>query len=448
LITTARARSICRKVMEIGGKRKLEVLLSAEDGGLTRFANNAIHQNVSASDTSVSIRAMRGKKSARVNTNRLDSESLKEVVERAFDLAKIQEPNPDALPLPAAQRYRSVRSYFKATAAFGPAERAAAVRKAVTVCKKRGASAAGAFSTQANLVAVANTRGLFAAGRATVSSLSLTAELDDGAGWAEAVATDVSRIDPALVASRAASRAQASRKAKRSEPGKYTVILEPAAVGDLVLMLGYYSDGFNAMAYVEKRSPFSGKLGRRVLGANFTLTEDPFHRLLPGRGFDLEGMPRKRVPLIEKGVLKGLVHDRVTAKKMKTRSTGHAGLQPAPNGPSVSSLVLEPGKATLEDMVQRSERAILVTHFHYTNMVDLSRLVATGMTRDGTFLIENGKVTHPIRNMRFTQSLTEAFSNILDVGREPVLCEGFFGGGVVTPAMRMKDFTFSSKTEF
>lgn len=449
MITAAGARSICRKVMQIAGKRKAEVILSAEETGLTRFANNAIHQNVTQSDVSVSIRAILGKKTARTNTNRLDRGSLEEAVERAFEVATIQEPNPELLPLPSAQKYRRVRSYFGGTARSTPAERAAAVKGAVGICKKQGASAAGAFSTEANLLAVGNTRGLFAAGRSTLSSFSVTVELDGAAGWAQEMATDVSEVDSRSAAGRAVAKALASRKPKGVEPGEYEVILEPAAVGDLVLMLGYYyADAFNAMAYMERRSPFSGKLGKRVLGRNFSLTEDPFHGLLPGRGFDLEGMPRKRVGLIEKGVLRALVHDRVTAKKMKTRSTGHAGPQPAPSGANVSSLVVSPGGATVEGMVGRSKRGILVTHFHYTNMVDVSKLIATGMTRDGTFLVENGRIIGPLRNMRFTQSLSEAFSNIVEVGKEQVLCEGFFGGGVVATGMRIKDFTFSSETEF
>ena len=448
MITAAGARSICRKVMQIAGKRKAEVILSAEETGLTRFANNAIHQNVTQSDVSVSIRAILGKKTARTNTNRLDRGSLEEAVERAFEVAKIQEPNPDLLPLPSAQKYRRVRSYFGGTARSTPAERAAAVKGAVGICKKQGASAAGAFSTEANLLAVGNTRGLFAAGRSTLSSFSVTVELDGAAGWAQEMATDVSEVDSRSAAGRAVAKALASRKPKGVEPGEYEVILEPAAVGDLVLMLGYYADAFNAMAYMERRSPFSGKLGKRVLGRNFSLTEDPFHGLLPGRGFDLEGMPRKRVGLIENGVLRALVHDRVTAKKMKTRSTGHAAPQPAPSGANVSSLVVRSGGSTVDGMVGRSKRGILVTHFHYTNMVDVSKLIATGMTRDGTFLVENGRIVRPLRNMRFTHSLSEAFSNIVEVGKEQVLCEGFFGGGVVATGMRIKDFTFSSETEF
>jgi len=448
LITAAGARSICRKVMQIAGKRKAEVILSAEETGLTRFANNAIHQNVTQSDVSVSIRAVLGKKTARTNTNRLDRGSLEEAVERAFELAKIQEPNPDLLPLPSAQKYRRVRSYFSGTARYTPAERAAAVKGAVGICKKQGASAAGAFSTEANVLAVGNTRGLFAAGRSTLCSFSITVELDGAAGWAQEMATDVSEVDSRSAAGRAVAKALTSRKPKGVEPGKYEVILEPAAAGDLVLMLGYYADAFNAMAYMERRSPFSGKLGKRVLGRNFSLTEDPFHGLLPGRGFDLEGMPRKRVGLIENGVLRALVHDRVTAKKMKTRSTGHAGPQPAPRGANVSSLIVSSGGSTVEGMVGRSKRGILVTHFHYTNMVDVSKLIATGMTRDGTFLVENGRIVRPLRNMRFTQSLSEAFSNIVEVGKKQVLCEGFFCGGVVATGMRIKDFTFSSETEF
>ena len=448
MITTGGAKAVCKKALEAAGERQAEVIVSAEETGLTRFAANAIHQNVISSDASVSVRAIVGKRSARARTNRLDQGSLKAAVERAFELARTQEPDPEALPLPGPQEYEAVRSYSARTARFSGGDRARVVKEAVEICKRDGASAAGAFSTEANLLAVANTRGLFAASRATLSSFSATVELDGASGWTQQVATDVKRIDAVRAAEEAVSKAKASRGAKRIEPGRYEVILEPAAVGDLVLMLGYFSNAFNAMAYMEKRSPFSGKLGRKVLGKNFTLTEEPFHKLLPGRPFDLEGIPRKQVKLVENGVLAGLVHDRVTAKKMKTKSTGHAGPQPSPEGANVSSLVVKGDDATLDEMIRRSKRAILVTHFHYTNMVDVSRLVATGMTRDGTFFVENGKIVHPVRDMRFTQSLSEAFSNIVEVGKEQVLCEGFFGGGVVATAMRVRDFTFSSETEF
>ncbi len=397
------------------------------------------------SDLAISIRAIIGKKTSRATTNSTDTQSLAQTLERAFDLAKLQDPNPDLLPLPSPQTYRRVRSYSTKTARATPADRAQAVKDAVRICRRKSASAAGAFSTGESLLAVANSKGLFAAGRSTLASFGITVQLDDISGWAEGLSTDVAKLDAPALARRALAKAMAAANPKPIQPGPYEVILEPAAVADLIIFLGL---SFNAMAYLERRSPLTGKLGKLIFGKNFSLLEDPYHALLPGRPFDFEGTRSRRVELIRNGVLSGLLHDRLTAKKMRTKTTGNALVQPAPDGPSFTSLVVNPGKTDLPEMISKSKRAILVTHLHYTNLVDMAKLYVTGMTRDGTFLVEKGKISRPLRNLRFTHSLFDAFSNVLDVGRAQHLCAGFFGGGVVATAMRIKDFNFSSETEF
>jgi predicted Zn-dependent protease len=269
---------------------------------------------------------------------------------------------------------------------------------------------------------------------------------EGGSGFAEAVARRVDEIDAAAVGARAAEKAERSRSPVPVDPGRYTVVLEPAAVATLVGFLGWL--GFGGREYIEGRSCLSGRAGERVVDPRISIYDDGASPETIGLPFDFEGTPKRRVDLIESGVFRGPVYDRRTAKQAGTASTGHALPPPNPEGPFPLNLFLAPGDASLEEMIARTERGLLVTRFHYTNVVHPTRSVITGMTRDGTFLIERGEVVRPVRNLRFTQSILEALEGTLAVGRETELAsEEFFLSASRVPALHLQGFAFTGVSD-
>jgi predicted Zn-dependent protease len=230
-------------------------------------------------------------------------------------------------------------------------------------------------------------------------------------------------------------------------PGAYVVVLEPAAVTDILEFMAWF--GFGGLGFVEGRTFMAGKLGQKVLGDNITILDDAYHSLQQGLPFDFEGLPRQRLTLVENGVAKAVVHDRVTARRAQTQTTGHALPQPSAEGPYPLDLVLSSGNSSVEEMISSTERGILVTRFHYTNLVEPMDLVLTGMTRDGTFLIEKGKVAAPLKNLRFTQSVVEALREVELISREQKTTHSDWGPGSYTaPALKIRRFNFSSGTQF
>jgi predicted Zn-dependent protease len=441
------AKQICDKVLSYSSTDETEVIIQSGSSALTRFANNQIEQNVNETGASLSVRTVFGKKVGRASTNMLDEKSLRRMVEAAEILARVQPDDEELLPMPQVQRYTELKNYVEATSQFGPKERAQALESLILRCRKeRNLTASGIFSTESRVLALANSKGLFACDRMTESVFSATVMTEDSAGWAEETSKDVREIDVEKVSGVAIEKAVSSRKPVSIKPGEYTVILEPSAAGDLLIFLGWLA--FGALAYQEGRSFLSGKLGQKVFGENITIEDNVFHDMASGLPFDFEGMPRQRVSLIEKGVAKNVVHSRRTAKKAGTQTTGHGLPEPNTSGPIPLNLALAPGNSTLEEMVKSTEKGILVTQFHYTNPVNPMKLILTGMTRNGTFLIEKGKVNGAVKNLRFTESLEKVLSNVEMLGKELVKTRGFFGGGLVTPAMKVRNFTFSSATEF
>jgi PmbA protein len=259
------------------------------------------------------------------------------------------------------------------------------------------------------------------------------------------VSSAVGSIRPLEVAEIAVRKAIAAQNPEAIEPGEYTVILEPAAVADMLMFLGFL--GFSALAAQEGRSFMCGQIGSRVMGDNITIWDDGLDPAGLPMPFDFEGVPKEKVVLIDRGIASGFVHDSATASQEDRLSTGHA--LPAPNtyGPMPINLFMAPGDSTLDEMISSTERGILVTRFHYTNPVHPVKVIITGMTRDGTFLVENGRVTRPVRNLRFTDSVPRAFSEVLSMSRERKLQAGYFGGALV-PSMKVGRFAFTGATEF
>jgi predicted Zn-dependent protease len=312
--------------------------------------------------------------------------------------------------------------------------------------RAEGCRAAGIQGAENELRLVMNSRGLDVADLDTRAEISFSVFKDDGAGWATGIAATRAGVSEAAISERAVAKALASRNAVAVAPGRYTVVLEPAAVASLLLFASY--KGFGAQQVEDGSSFLSGKLGEKVVGDGISILDDCHHPLAVGHTFDGEGVPRTTVPLIEHGFARGLVHDRATAHRMGCRSTGHATPQPSCSGPIASNLVLAPGAGRGEELLRGVDRGILVTQFHYTNMVEPTALTLTGMTRNGTFLVERGEVARPVKNMRFTQSLVEALRHVTGIGGDAELSSALFGGFTVVPTVRIEDFQFSSGTEF
>ena len=446
VITRTQAKTLCDRILDLAGKRKVEVLLHGSDHGLTRLADNVIHQNLCQRDLSAVIRMLVGKRVSRAQTARFDAPSLAATLARCEAMAKAQQADPKMLPLPRPQQYRPSRAYAGATAKLTPQDRLQSVQEATAVCRKAHLRAAGICSSDTTAVALANTSGLFAYHRSTSATVDITAMGDGHSGWAAHTHKDARSIDAACLARRAADKALASANARAIEPGPYTVVFEHAAVADFLLPMAYAC--FGAQPVMEGSSFLSGRMGDKVFGDNVTIMDDAYNPIAPGLPFDFEGMPRLPVTLVDRGVAAAVVHDRRTARQAGAKSTGHALPQPNPHGPLPINLALAAGNSSLDDMIASTARGLLVTHLHYTNIVDPKRLVLTGMTRDGTFLIEDGKVSHPVRNLRFTQSVPELLCAVEQISSDRRQAKAFFGGGFVVPALKVHGFTFTSTTDF
>ncbi len=434
---------IADQVLEASVADQTEVMVAASDTALTRFANNTIHQNVAEQDVAVSVRAVVGKRIGVARGNELEPESLRTLAERATELARLSEENADFISLPSPQEAQEVPGPAEATINSTPEQRAEAVCAIIDVAAEKEFTAAGAYSVEHSGLAVANSLGVRAAFEGSQAHLRTVITAPDSTGFAEAYDRDASRLDPESLGRRAVEKAVASANPQELEPGEYTIILEEDAVADMVTFLGWY--GFNALAYQEGRSFACERMGEKVCDESISIWDDG----LDARGLpmplDFEGVPKRKVPLIEEGVLVGLTWDSFTAGREDPprQSTGHA--LPAPNswGPLPWNLFIGTGDATVEEMIAGTARGLLVTRFHYTNMVHPTQTVITGMTRDGTFLIEDGQVVGGVKNLRFTQSVLEALSCVEAVGSSGRLLEDCWA-----PALKIGKFNFVSGTEF
>jgi predicted Zn-dependent protease len=295
-------------------------------------------------------------------------------------------------------------------------------------------------------LALANSEGQFCWAPSSLASITTVVSGGEGGnGFAETFAAKRSEVEAGAIGERAAGKAVASQRPRDLDPGRYTVVLEPSAVSTLVGFLAWI--GFGGRTLVEGRSCFSGKEGRRVAAPTISIYDDPLSPLTLGTPFDFEGVPRRRVDLIREGVFLGGVYDMRTAKEAGTETTGHALPPPNPEGPFPLNLFLEPGDASLDEMIRTTERGVLVTRFHYSNVVHPVESTITGMTRDGTFQIENGEIGPPVKNFRFTQSILEALTNTTAIGRDTELASEFFFSASRVPALRIEGFHFTGRSD-
>jgi PmbA protein len=462
MLTHDQAADIFDRIRKHTTADEVEVLFSGGRFALTRFANNTIHQNVAEENDIVSVRTVFGGRTARATTNKFDDESLRQVVKASENLAKVQHPDPDLLPMPDASEASNGATaqipsrHFQQTAAITPDERAEGVKKIVGVADKHKLTTAGVFSSAQSTEGIFNSRGLSRWHTQTSAEISITMLAPDSSGWQKSNSPDVANLDPLALAEVAAKKALDSAHPREIPAGKCTVILEPAAVLDIV---GFMFWDYSGMAILDQRSFLTGRIGTKLFGENVTIWDDVTHPLQTGTPFDGEGMSRQPVALVENGVVQRVVFARATAERMKhsehrdkvgpIAATGHGFALPNEMGEMPLNIVFAPSKnpQTVEQMIRSTERGVLVTRLWYIREVDPYEKIVTGMTRDGTFLVENGRVQGGVRNFRFNESLIHMLSHVQAMSM-PVRSSGEESFDMVVPAMKIKDFNFTEVTKF
>jgi predicted Zn-dependent protease len=442
LLTREQAKALADRVLAMSTAEQTRVAIASTWSGNTRFADASITTSGGVTNTSLTVTVAIGKRQASSTTNVLDDAALKRTVDLAIQLARLSPEDPELLPELGPQTYQTVNAFVEATADLDPEARASAVRRTVAAATAAGKPAgqiftAGYLEANARAVAVATSNGLFAYHRSTDADYSVTARTPDGtgSGWAHSGARDWNAIDAAAVGRIAAQKAVASRNPQTIDPGLYTAVLEPQAVNDLIPLLGNALAARNAD---EGRSPFSkagggNRIGEKVADERVTLYSDPMDRGLLGLPFDNQGLPIGRTVWIEKGILKNLAYTRFWAQKQGKVPTGNA---------LAGGLALTGGTKSTEEIIAGCTRGILVTHFFYIRALDPRTVLQTGLTRDGAFLIENGKITRALKNFRWNESPLLMLNRLEDIGRaEPV------EAGRLMPALRVRDFNFTSLSD-
>ena len=435
---------LAKQALGLSGADQTEVLVSAGDAALTRFTHETSNQNVAGADVTLSVRAIVRNRTGVAQTNRLDERSLRDVVERAIAMARLAPEDPlqpklphgDPAPPPPG-------AYDPETAAAGAEVRARLCDAIFRQAESAGYWSAGFASTSSSGITIANSSGALASFDGTDAAVNVKMNAGDSTGFGESYSTAVAAIDAAAAGKTAVAKARAGAAPRAVDPGPWTVILEPAAFGELFV---YLADHFSAQSFDEGSSFCSDGLDRAYFAESVTVRDDYAHPLAPGMPFDFEGQPTQRLALVENGVVRNIVTDSYYAKKLDRPNTGHA--LPAPNayGPHARNLVIDGGTKTVDELVAQTGRGLLVTRFWYIRPVDRKRAIVTGMTRDGTFLIENGKIAHGVRNLRFNDSIVELL-NRCEFSREQART-GSYNYSLVVPTAKIAKFNFTSVTDF
>ena len=426
------------------GASDVEALIAAHREALTRFANNTIHQNVAEQAQWLSIRVQLDHKTARGTTNRFDEASIRSAVEQAIALTKSVAPDGDLLPMAQPTAVPQIPRFDPATSQAAPLDRARAVREAIGVVEGAGQTAAGIYSTGQAVEAIFNSQGVAGWHSETSAQFSITAMGEDSSGWAKGSAVACNAIEPVELAQRARDKARLSKNPRELPPGHYTVVLEPAAVLDLV---GQIFGDFSATALSDQRSFLTDRLGQKLFGENIHIYDDVAHALQSGVPYDGEGVPRRKLTLVEAGVPREVAYSRASAHRAGVKPTGHGFPLPNEIGEAPMNIVIAGGNTPLDKMIASTERGILVTRLWYIREVDPYEKIMTGMTRDGTLLIENGRLAAGLRNFRFNQGIIELLNNV-EAMSPPVRASGEEAFDMVAPAMKVHGFHFTEVTRF
>jgi len=433
------------RILHYSDADQTELVFVRSSIGLTRFMKNYIHQNMVRTTHEIKIRVAREGRLGSATTDRLDKEGLKTAVNMALDITRFQKRDKDFSSFPRGKNSLiDTRALDEETARISPLHRADMVASVVMPIEKMKAEANGAFSTSVTELAVVNSEGIRSYCISSAAELNMVVQRENLTAFTFRTGNATTDINAEEIVEEIKPKLLTARKKKTVQPGAYTVILEPYAVATLISYLGYL--GFGALAFLEGRSFMAKKRGKKIAHEQVNIVDDGAHKNTLRLPFDYEGVKKEKVVLVDKGIARNVVYDSRTAgMKRGAKNTGHA--LPAPNtvGPMPLNMVMKPGRRSLSSIMNDVERGIYVTRFHYTNVVEPVSTVLTGMTRDGTFLIENGKITNPITDLRFTQSILDSLMNVKALAKESRLCEGVLGA-IFVPALCIEKFNFTGKT--
>jgi predicted Zn-dependent protease len=433
IYTKEEARQIMEKTLSFSKADTCEINMNGSDSGNIRYARNTVSTAGQNSDQTLVVSSSFGKKSGTATIDEFDDASLQKVVARAEELAQLSPENPEFMEPLGPQTYDESISFNEATANISPEYRANVAGSSIDPAATQDVTAAGFFNDSSGFSAMLNSSGLFAYNKFTNMDFTVTMRSNDGtgSGWVSRDFNDVGKFDAAEASKIAIDKALMSREAKAIEPGKYTVILEPAASEDL---LGNMFRSFDARRADEGRSFMSKeggtKLGQKIVDERVNIWSDPLHPEVPTSTWNGGGQPLKKMGWIENGVVKNLAYSRYWAAQK--------GVEPVP---FPSNFIMEGGNASLEDLIKDTKKGILVTRLWYIRSVDPQTLLYTGLTRDGTFYIENGKIKHPVKNFRFNESPIIMLNNLETLGTQVRM------NGNLIPYMKVRDFTFTSLSD-
>ncbi|MFO7991019.1 MAG: TldD/PmbA family protein [Thermoplasmata archaeon] len=433
---------------------ELEILIFDTDTALTRYANSKIHQNIGKKGFNISLRAVMGKKVGSSTTNSMDLDEIKSALKRAEKIAEYQREDPHFKGLPEERELVEEKDcYYESTASFDPEDRAKRVKEIIEYADRKGVDRVyGAFKTEKFGLYIANSKGVERFDVFTNSNLTCTAiadwDNDSGFGWSEMCSSDVHEIYHMKVAETAVRKGINNLETESMDLGEYTVILEPLAVKTLLMYLGFM--GFSSRAVQEQRSFMNGRFGEQIMHEEVNIRDDALDEDMIGFPFDYEGVPKKRVDIIKNGVANEVVYDTYTAGREEGKeSTGHALPMPNPNSPMPMNVIMDGGESDLDEMIEETDNGILITRFNYCRPVHPVKGILTGLTRDGTWRITDGEVGPPIKNLRFTQNLLEAFSKVDLISEEQTLFSlDYYPGYILCPAVKINEFNFTGTTEF
>ncbi|SHO60665.1 TldD/PmbA family protein [Algoriphagus zhangzhouensis] len=434
ILTKEEAKAIIDKVLSFAKADETEVSIRGGRTGNIRYARNTVNTSGETNEIGLSITSVYGKKSGSTTINELDDESLKKAVARAEEIAMLAPENPEYMPMLGPQNYGESKTFVSSTDAIDPDYRAQVAIDSIKPCEENNLTAAGYLEDFSGFVATGNSKGLFGYNQSTSVDFTVTVRTADGtgSGYAGKDFNDVNLLKSGPVTNIAVQKAKASVNAQAIEPGKYTVILEPMAANDLLRLMAFGMDARNAdegRSFLSKRGGGT-KLGEKLFDERVNIYSDPNHPDIPSAPWSGDGLPMEKTTWVENGVVKNMYYSRYWAEKQ--------GVQPVPRP---RGMIFEGGDESLLDMIRNTERGVLVTRFWYIRSVDPQTLLYTGLTRDGTFYIENGQIKFPVKNFRFNESPIIMLNNIEAMGKPERT------NGNMVPPMKIRDFTFTSLSD-
>jgi predicted Zn-dependent protease len=440
ILSKEQAQALLQKVLSYSKADECEVNLTGSDGGNVRYARNSVSTSGIVSQNQLIVQSAFGKKVGTATINEFDDASLEKVVRRAEELAQLAPENPEYVSILGPQKYSESKTFVQSTASITPRQRSELVEQSLKVAKDGKAIAAGFLEDTAGYAAMMNSKGLFAYNTATNTNFSVTVRTEDGKGSGYAIRgyNDVTKLDTKTATEIATKKAVSSAAAKAIEPGKYTVILEPAAVAVLLENIFF---GLDARQADEGRSFLSKpggqtRLGEKLVDERVNIYSDPLNPELPTSPWNGDGRPQEKVSWIEKGVVKNFTWQRYWAEKKGVKAI------PAPD-----AAIMDGGTKSIEELIKGTKKGILVTKLWYIRSVDPQTLLLTGLTRDGTFYIENGEIRYPIKNFRFNESPIIMLNNLEELGRQERTVSTESNQNYLVPAIKARDFTFSSLSD-